>query len=58
MYCANCDNELKEPNQKVCENCGYEIPSTVAIKKPTQNISQKKSINEETNAWKRCRRCC
>ena len=58
MYFANCGNELREPNLKVCENCGYEIPSTVVIKKTTQNISENKGIIEEKNAWKRSRRCC
>lgn len=50
--------ELRDPNQKVCENCGYEISSKIEIKKTTQNSSESNGINKEKNAYLRSRRCC
>jgi hypothetical protein len=28
MYCPNCGTELENPNQKFCQECGAQIPST------------------------------
>ncbi len=29
MFCINCGEKLIEPNQKFCQNCGNEIPTTI-----------------------------